>query len=264
VTVELGFRAYDPHELLPHAVARRHGLYERAGVEVRLRDLTYGPDDALQASCGAALLAALRGEGRRVLLVASRAPLFWLVGRGPLGAGARVASYPEGSPPALFARLVVRPGVQLVPARDDAARVGLVLDGSADAAVVSSAVPPAALEAAGLRELRAFSDVLRVPTTGLACAPAAGGEAARVAAAHREALRLLAADPAVAARSLVEDFGHDPASAERRAAALARALSPDGRVPRVEAEAALATVADALGVDPVPVEALYAPEALAS
>lgn len=197
MTVELGFRAYDPHELLPHAVARRHRLYERAGVEVRLRDLTFGPDEALQVSCGAALLAALRGEERRILLVASRMPLFWLAGRAPLTHGGVVASYPEGSPPALFARLLAGPGVTSVPARDDAARLGLVLDGSADAAVVSSAVPPARLEAAGLRELVAFAEALRVPTTGLAATPAGAGgsEVAAVAAATSRGARAARARP---------------------------------------------------------------------
>jgi hypothetical protein len=262
VTVELGFRAYDPHELLPHAVARRHGLYEQAGVHVRLRDLTFGPDDALQVSCGSALLAALGGAERRVLLVAARAPLFWLAGRAPLEPGATVASYPEGSPPALFARLVVGPEAALVPARDDAARIGLVRDGAADAAVVSSAVPPSRLEAAGLRELEAFTDVLRVPTTGLAAKGLADGEADAVGAALRGALRLLASDPGELVRSLVEDFGYDNRSAGLRAEAFAGALSADGRVPRAEAEAALATVAGAVGAQPPPVDALYAPEAL--
>jgi hypothetical protein len=262
VTVELGFRAYDPHELLPHAVARRHRLYEQAGVDVRLRDLTFGPDDALQVSCGAALLAALRGEPRRILVVASRAPLFWLAGRAPLEPGATVASYPEGSPPALFARLVAGPDAALVPARDDAARIGLVRDGAADAAVVSSAVPPSRLEAAGLRELRSFADVLRVPTTGLASADADDGEAAPVGTALREALRVLASDPGEIVRSLVEDFGYDDRSAALRARAFGGALSADGRVPRAEAEAALATVAGAAGAQPPPVDALYAPEAL--
>jgi hypothetical protein len=118
------------------------------------------------------------------------------------------------------------------------------------------------VEAAGVVEMRSFADVLRVPTTGLAAAGTGDGEAAPVGTALREALRVLASDPGEIVRSLVEDFGYDDRSAALRARAFGGALSADGRVPRAEAEAALATVAGAAGAQPPPVDALYAPEAL--
>jgi hypothetical protein len=95
-----------------------------------------------------------------------------------------------------------------------------------------------------------------------AAAGTGDGEAAPVSAALREALRVLASDPGEIVRSLVEDFGYDDRSAALRARAFGGALSADGRVPRAEAEAALATVAGAAGAQPPPVDALYAPEAL--
>ena len=63
-------------------------------------------------------------------------------------------------------------------------------------------------------------------------------------------------------RSLVEDFGHDERSAGLRAEACSRAFAADGRVPRTEADAAVAALAERLGVAAVRVDALYDPAAL--
>ncbi|MBA3246009.1 MAG: hypothetical protein H0T61_12655, partial [Actinobacteria bacterium] len=110
--LELGFKAFDPHELLPHFVARRRGFYAEEDVEVRLVDIALRPDvppPPAQVSCGAAALAVAAGAPARIVFVACAAPLFWLYGCGvePLADGARVAAYPELAPPAHFLRTLL-------------------------------------------------------------------------------------------------------------------------------------------------------------
>ena len=78
--VLLGFKAFDPHELLCHFVAAEGGLYSRHGIRVRLVDITFVPDAELpaelfQVSCGAALAGALQGNGQRVVFVATDRPM---------------------------------------------------------------------------------------------------------------------------------------------------------------------------------------------
>jgi hypothetical protein len=263
--LELGFRAFDPHELLAHVLAVRLGLYRDEGVQVELRDLTFGPADAVQVSCGSALLARLRGGQLTVHLVAARAPLFWLVGRAPLPAtGGRVASYPDGSPAALFAATLL-PRARLMPARDDAARIGLVLAGDADGAVVSSAEPESRLAEHGLVRLRAFAEEVSVPTTGLAVPqPLAADEAVAAAVrAQRGALAALHARPDDVEATLIETFRYDRVSAERAVRELATWFTAGGRIDRGTAERAIAFAAAALGVPPLPVEDVYAAGALA-
>jgi hypothetical protein len=263
--LELGFRAFDPHELLPYALAARRGLLADAGLTVRLRDLTFTPGDLPQVSCGAALVGRLQGAPLRVVLVASRHPLFWLVARSEPrpGDSRRLASYPEGSPPALFARILF-PSAAHVPARDDDARLGLLLAGEVDGAIVGSGVDPAALAAAGLERVRSFAEALAVPTTGLAAPEPLLGEPAleRLAAALRAALGLLRDEPEEVVRTLVERFRYGAGSAAASAPALAAAFSPDGTVPRAEAAQAVALVASALGVPAPAVDEVYAAEAL--
>jgi ABC-type nitrate/sulfonate/bicarbonate transport system substrate-binding protein len=263
--LELGFRAFDPHELLPHALAARAGLFEDAGIEVRLRDLTFAPDDVPQVSCGAALIARLQGVPVRVVLVAARRPLFWLVRpAGATGSTRRIASYPGGSPPALFARLALPPA-EHVPARDDDARLGLLLAGEVDGAIVSSIVDPALLEAIGLRRTLALSDAVTVPTTGLAVPDPLDDSRSvdALAGALRRALHVLHDDPDEVARALVDRFRFSPASAVTSARDLAGSFTRHGTVTHDEAKRAIATIAGAIGVSPPVVEHVYAPESLA-
>jgi hypothetical protein len=248
--LELGFRAFDPHELLAHVLAVRLGLYRDEGVQVELRDLTFGPADAVQVSCGSALLARLRGAPITVHLVASRAPLFWLVGRAPLpAAGGRVASYPEGSPAALFAASLL-PRAHLLPARDDAARIALVLTGDADGAVLSSAEPESRLAAHGLVRLRAFADEVPVPTTGLAVPQslAADEGVAAAARAQRRALAALHERAHDVEEALIETFRYDRDSARTATRELVMWFTAGGRIDRGTAERAIAFGAAALGV----------------
>jgi hypothetical protein len=181
--VRLAFKAFDCHELLCHAVASELDLYREAGLEVQLIDTTYIADDALpeptfHAACAAALAGFLRGSALRSVFVACSRPMFWLYGRPGLASlaaleGARVASFAEVAPPAAFLRNRLEDeGVhaELLPCRDDVARLGLLRSGSADAALISSAYLPHQLEAEGLQPLVFMGESLRLPSTGLAVA----------------------------------------------------------------------------------------------
>lgn len=264
--VELGFRAYDPHELLPHVVATRLGLYEQVGVHVRLRDLTFDDRALPQVSCGAALLGRLRGEPLRIALVACRRPLFWVVTRHPRIPleSAHIASYPDGSPPALFARILL-PAARFEPARDNDARVGLLVAGEVDGAVISSAQPWAALQRLGLHRALAFADALTVPTTGLAVPESMlpSGETAALTSALRKALAAMHEGEHVVG-ALVDAFRFDPSSAEHWARDNVRAFSPNGSIPRDEAAVAVALIAQAADLADPGLDAIFTAGSLSS
>jgi hypothetical protein len=179
--INLGFKAYDVHELLCHGIAETGGLYASAGISVKLLDTTFLPDEALpentfHAACGAALASFLSGQKRKVVFVACDRPMFWLYGRpgvdsiGQL-AGGRVATFPETSPPARFLQgFLKKEGISpgLLPCRDDVARLAMLTSASVDGALLSSYFTPAEVQARGCKLLGSIGDSLRLPSTGLA------------------------------------------------------------------------------------------------
>ena len=183
-TVECGIKAYDIHELLCHFVARRAGLYESAGLDVRLVDTSFIPDDELpetnffQVACGAALMS--RKARFRVLLAAVVRPMFWLYASAETEsvtqlAGKRIATYPALAPPYWFTRIALRNhgldaavDVELQPTRDDALRLGLLREGAVDAAVLSSALSPVMIRRQGFRLLAMLGDEIRFVSAGIA------------------------------------------------------------------------------------------------
>ena len=183
-SILLGFRAFDMHELLVHFIARDLGFYAENGLEVSLRDLTFLPEDTpgidFTVACAAALMDWTKGIRRKVVFVATDYPMFWLHSAPAFTSiaalkGARIAAYPASAPPEQFHRAILRKhgldperDVALEAVRDDAARFGLLKSGDASAAVISSAIPPPRVQAAGFRNLVFFGDEIRVPTTGLA------------------------------------------------------------------------------------------------
>lgn len=183
-SVALGFRAFDPHELLVHFIARELGFYTQNGLEVNLADLTFLPEDTpgidFTVACGAALTGWAKGIRRKVVFVATDYPMFWLHSQPEIKRvaelkGARIVSYPAASPPGQFLRAILRKQgldpeseVALEAVRDDAARLGLLRAGDVSAAVLSSAIPPQRMQGEGFRNLVFFGDHIRVPTTGLA------------------------------------------------------------------------------------------------
>jgi|GEM_PF-1359496 len=192
--VVLGFKAFDIHELLCHFVAKEAGLYEQQGLNVKLVDTNFAADQALpelffSTACGAALAGWLNGTPQKVIFVATDRPLFWLYGRDGLCdkdapeslqglSHCRIAGYPEFAPPTHFLNAILAQGglnprtvIESIPARDDTARIGLLVAGDVDAAVISSALPPAVMAKYGLKPLLFFGEHLRIPTTGLVIHP---------------------------------------------------------------------------------------------
>jgi hypothetical protein len=247
-SVRLGFRAFDPHELLVHFVAERAGLYGEAALEVELVDLraSEAPCDA-SCACGAALFQALEGAPVEILAIASAAPLFWLYGRGPElrrsgFAGARIASYPTSAPPARFLKLALEEGARFVSARDDAARLALVAQGEADCVLLSSATPPERVPD-GLASLFCLADRLPVPSTGVAAPRPHHPAVDRLVDAHRRALAQLARDPPLGQATVREAFGFSESEATWALEQTARYFTADGRVPAARIEVALRAVA---------------------
>ncbi len=184
-TIKLGFKAFDPHELLCHFVASKAGLYLRENLNVELIDITFMddlalPKDLFQASCGAALSSALKGSTQRILFVATDMPMFWIYSRKEITSladltNSSLATFPVIAPPHHLANIILqKSGVNsaqqmtLLPARDDVARFGLLKSGSVDAAVISSSIAPPVIEESGFNNLCFFGNEIRIPTTGLA------------------------------------------------------------------------------------------------
>jgi hypothetical protein len=226
VDVNLGFKAFDLHELLCHFVAERAGLYEAGNIRVRLLDTTFLikeelPDVYFQVACGAALAEWLQGAALNVVLAATDRPMFWLYGGESTRRledirGKSIASFPDAAPPALFLRSVLeRAGigpeeVRLHQARDDIARLGLLASGHVEAALVSSAFPPPAVAERGIKPLLMLGDQIRVPTTGLAVATRLREEQPELVAAmvaiHARALELIHTDDGTLKAVLAETF----------------------------------------------------------
>jgi len=217
VDVTCGIRAFDPHELLCHAIADRLGYYADEGITVRLCDTTFVPDSALptssffQVACGAAALGRRAGHLWKVVFVAVDRPLFWLYGASKDLTGGRIAGYPPGSPPDAFLREALgSTDAEIVPSASDAMRLGLVRSGAVDAALLSSAVAPPS----GLRRLLFVGDTVRAATTGIAVHERAlTNEASLVASlvrAHRRALAEIHSRTDAAAATLSDVFGLGP------------------------------------------------------
>ena len=270
---DIGFRAFDPHELLCHFLAVEKGYYADAGLDPRLHDLTFTPavpSDLIHVACGSALLDRLRGGRLRVVLAAARGPVFRLVSPSApsLSAlvGARVASFPFGSPPDVFLRIVFRQAgvdpaedLTLLPIRDDAARIGLLASGDAEAALVSSATPYSV--SGGYHEVANLAEHLSIPTSGLAVhEDLLNAQPVLVAALveiHRKALEVIGGDAGTVGAVLADRF-HIPAGEVATTTSMLQAVfRRDGRITRAEAEEAIRLTSSELGVEPVAWDDFY-------
>jgi ABC-type nitrate/sulfonate/bicarbonate transport system substrate-binding protein len=275
-TVHLGFKAFDLHELACHFIARQAGLYAARGLDVHLLETTFLADEQLpartfQAACTAALIAWLRGAPVRVVFVACDRPMFWLIGRAgatlsEVAHGGRIASYPPGAAPGDLLRLVLGEAGQggepvLLPARDDNARLGLLLSGEVNAAVISSAVPVQRLTRRGLTILNFFGDALRLPTTGLAVhadlLDREPGLVRAMCACYRESLRLLREDTSLTAAAFQAALGLGDDEAARAIALVRECYTIDGRADPASQAAAIDAVRRALGGGAPPGAGLY-------
>jgi hypothetical protein len=272
-TITLGFKAFDAHELLCHFVAVSAGLYRSKHLDIELIDITFVPDTELpdhvfQASCGAALASAVRGLGQKIVLVAVDRPMFWIWSRTPLDdvsglAQRKLATFPVIAPPHRLANIILqKAGVDvanemtLLPARDDVARLGLLRSGNVDAAVISSAIPPARMAALGFHRLCFFGDELRIPTTGLAVEQAqlrrAPEQLRALVEVHKESLRLIHADPVLTAGVLRDWFDVGPDISDETAKRYATAFTRDGRTSQDIAQGAIDAVCDAMDISSRP------------
>ena len=215
-TVECGIKAFDVHELLCHFVAKRGGFYAAADLDVKLVDTTFTPDEKLpdanyfQVACAAALLS--RNVRFRIFLAAVARPMFWLYAAEGIKsveqlAGKRIATFPPQAPPYWFNRIIVRKhgmdpdtDVELTPARDDAIRLGLLREGAVDAALISSAFSPVAIQRLGLNLLTMLGDELTVVTSGIATTEKIASEDPELVEGlvdvYRQSLAVIQASPA--------------------------------------------------------------------
>jgi ABC-type nitrate/sulfonate/bicarbonate transport system substrate-binding protein len=249
--VQLGFKAFDLHELTCHFVAETAGFYAEHGLDVSLMDTRLVPDSELprslfSAACGSAVFRWLHGEKLKVVLVAAERPMFWLythsdvAGLGELR-DRPVATYPERAPPAQFLRIVLNEaGVQadrvnLIPARDDVDRLQMLRSGRAVAALVSSAMLPAQVEALGFRQLLCIGDGLRLPTTGLAVSLDTFRRYPDTINAmrdsHRAALRLVHGDKPALRRAIRDAKLVDARHLDDGCELLRHFFTTDGRIP---------------------------------
>jgi len=144
----------------------------------------------------------------------------------------------------------------LLPARDDVARLGLLLSGSAEAAVISSSLAPARLARAGMTRLCGIGDSVRIPTTGFAVHEAfQARESALVeATVHilRRALTLIHRDPGLVASVLGKYFGVEERDRPETAALLAPYYTEDGRTSETIAQGAIDAMCRSLSISAPP------------
>lgn len=270
----LAFMACDAHELACHCVAQHAGLYRRHGLEPRLVDAGFGieqlPEKTLHAACGAALLRWLNGSAEKVVFVAAARPMFWLHAAPEIEelgdlAGQAIAGYPRSAPPALLldawlTQRLADPAPIVLPARDDIARFGLLRDGSVVAALCSSALPPAAVRAAGFESRAFFGDEFTVATTGLAASTTLCEQEPELlratCACFADALALLHDDDELLQRALaarLPTIGAGPASL---LAPLRRCYTRTGRADQASLDAGIALFRGVAKAAP-PANALY-------
>jgi len=268
--VTLAFMAHDVHELGCHFVARHAGLYQRHGLKPRLLDAAVMtgnlPERSFQAACGAALAAWLKGTDIKVIFAATDRPMFWLYGQQGVNdvtdlRRARIAGYPAAAPPAAFLReLLARRGLadagtEILPARDDVARLGMLKDGSVAAALLSSAIAPDVMAGLGFTQLIFLGDELRVVTTGLAVTPGfwqrEPGLSAAMCRCYADAQALIHNDPDSLSAALRAAVVPVQGLADGLAAVLRDCYTRDGRSPLENVMAGVGLMAAALGVSKI-------------
>ena len=277
-TVECGIKAFDVHELLCHFVAQRGGFYAAAGLDVRLVDTTFTPDEKLpdanyfQVACGAAVFS--RSVRFRIFLAAVTRPMFWLYGTAGTDsveqlAGKRIATYPALAPPYWFNRIALRNhgldpdnDVELKPARDDAIRLGLLREGAVDAALISSAISPVAIQQLGLNTLTLVGDEIRFVTSGIATTEKIAQEdpdlVEGLVNAYRRSLAVIHHSPAEIYPILADVMGVPDEVAEKTYELILPCYTADGYIDPETLQAGLNTLSAEQGTDaPINADDLY-------
>jgi ABC-type nitrate/sulfonate/bicarbonate transport system substrate-binding protein len=278
--VECGIKAHDVHELYCHFLAERLGYYADEGLHVRVIDVTVTPDEKLpqrnyfQVACGAAYLGRREGFPFKVVLAAATRPMFWLHARPEFESiealrGRRVATYPPVAPPHWFHRVLLRrhgldpdTDLEFWPCRDDIIRLGLLRGGDVDAALLSSATSPVAVQRLGLRTLALSGDEVRFVTTGVATFESIieeqGDLIEAVVRAHRRGLDAIHEQPDEAI-AVLADVLREPDDVARETFELLRhCFTRDGVAEDAVLESALSDLAAVLpAAEPVEPHELY-------
>ena len=273
--IYLGFKAYDVHELLCHAIAEAGGMYASAGITAKLIDTTFLPEDAIpintfHVACGAALGDFLSGLNRRVLYVACDRPMFWLYGRAgvdrieQLSTG-QVATFPTIAPPAKFLqKLFENEGIapDLLPSRDDIARLSLLVSGSVDAALLSSLFTPAEVVQRGCNQLAFIGENLRLPSSGLAVSgdflSRQAGLVTSMVDIYQQAMKIIFDDDQTLLRKvLASDFRMPPAELDQTVQIIRNCYNPLGYSSDSLLQSAVDNVAKAMNVETRPADELY-------
>ena len=261
-TVKCGIKAFDIHELLCHFVAQRGGFYTAAGLDVRLVDTTFTPDDRLpgadyfQVACGAAAFS--QNVSFKVYLAAVTKPMFWLYGSAGTEsveqlAGKCIATYPPLAPPYWFNRITLRNhgldpdnDVELKPARDDAIRLGLLREGAVDAALISSAISPVTIQGQGLNVLSLVGDEIRFVTSGIATTERSAQEDPHLVedlvSVYRTSLSVIHNSPTEIQPILADVMGITQEVAEKTYDLILPCYTPDGHIELETLQAALDTL----------------------
>jgi len=272
-TIQVGFKAFDPHELLCHFVAVHAGLYKRENIDIELIDITFVADTELplhvsQVSCGAALGSALRGIPQKIIFVATDQPMFWIYSNSRIKSieelvNSKIATFPAIAPPHHLANIIlskfglnVEQDVVLLPARDDVARFGLLASGNVDAAVISSTIAPAKIERAGKNKLCFFGDEIRIPTTGLAVDQAYLEKEPELFQSLvnilKESLSIIHEDPEAVASVLTEYFDVAENYQMETAEVLQNYYTQDGKTTDEIAQNAINALCNSLSISKVP------------
>ena len=262
------------HELLCHFVAERGGFYDTAGLDVRLVDTSFIPDEKLPASdyfqvaCGAAAFS--RSMPFRIYLAVVTRPMFWLYGSAGTEtveqlAGKRIATYPPLAPPYWFNRIALRnhgldpdTDVELKPARDDAIRLGMLREGAVDAALISSAISPVTIQRLGLNILTLVGDEIGFITSGIATtekiAQEDPGLVESLVGVYRQSLSVIHDSPAEIHTILTDVMGITSEVAEKTHELILPCYTQDGYLELETLQAALDTLGAEQGAE-VPVNA---------
>jgi ABC-type nitrate/sulfonate/bicarbonate transport system substrate-binding protein len=284
-SIRLGFKAFDPHELLPHVLAERLGFYREANLKVSLEDTTYRNDEYLSGrfftpACGAALHSALRGYPQRVVLAATDRPMFWLCSDKVAGIqdleGSTIASFPFPSPPHTFLRIILRQNridpdrdVRILPVRDDFARLGLLRRGEVDSIVLSSARVGSLKEETSYLTRIFFGDYLRVVSSGLATTQKLIEDdpclVERMTGALRKALIALYEEPEEAVSAISGLVDGNSVYSRTTYLKLRDYFNPTGQTSREYSQNSIRLVAAELGIqDPPGVNYIYDSAAILS
>ena len=286
-TIDLAYVGRGLHEELVAHIADQEGYYEDEGVHVAIRDGVGWKAERLRRGAMIGLGRALQsrltdGISWTALSVNTDRPLFWFLGSADVTSmadlrGRRLAVHAAHTPPACFARIVLRKhgldpdhDLKCLERHPGGYQMDLrhLRDGSIDAAYVGSTLSPEQVAAEeGFHLLAWVGDHFQIPTVGVAVDPVHipldSPALQALVRANQRALRTLAEQPSLAVDYIarfLDRLTRDEAQQyyERYVGPY---FTPDRQVDLSIAQQAIAAVAAELGVAAVAADAIYGPSA---